>query len=374
MQEENLYRALKSCLIEFVVTNQDKTWTKRVLLLRDGLSGKFRYALEHARMLANRSGFVSINGIEVPHFAANYAYIVDRVVRLMRAHRRAEQRRSRNLRSVLAGITREQSVAHLWRLYFDKYPAYADFLEPNFENHSKKFSKQWSVATGLPASDWPGARLWSDHNPKPQRRGECKCVRQGLRVLFVGEQKWIECPVPHPSAQHSAEHLLVTYDAAVDKSIFSNGVVEILESAVMRDQLEHFILGFKSKEHRNSVTGYPQHLRAYEELYTATMRLTAADGQTSGATPKCLLELCEMAVLVCAVCCESCFSTTSACKRHGCCNISPPRLASLVMESHCYEWITTIGVKTEEKVTRGLGGHERTLSIEQWEGGRSEVS
>jgi hypothetical protein len=44
------------------------------------------------------------------------------------------------------------------------------------------------------------------------------------------------------------------------------------------------------------------------------------------------------------------------------------------MESHCYEWITTIGVKIEEKATRGLGGNERTLSIEQWEGRRSEVS
>ena len=56
------------------------------------------------------------------------------------------------------------------------------------------------------------------------------------------------------------------------------------------------------------------------------------------------------------------------------CNISPPRLASLVMESHCYEWVTTIGVKIKEKTTRGLGGNERTMSIEQWEGRRSEVS
>ena len=107
MQEEDLYTALKPCLIEFVVTNQDQTRSKRVLLLRGGASSKLRYALEHARLLANRCGFVSINGIEVPHFAANYAYIVDRVVQLMRAHRGAEQRRSRNLRSVLVGITRE---------------------------------------------------------------------------------------------------------------------------------------------------------------------------------------------------------------------------------------------------------------------------
>ena len=110
--------------------------------------------------------------------------------------------------------------------------------------------------------------------------------------------------MPHPSAQHNAEHLLVTYDAAVDKSIFSNGVVEILESPVMRDQLEHFILGFKSKEHRNSVTRYPQHLRAYEELYTATMTLTAADGQTSGTTPKCLFGLCgRLCLLIAAEVC-----------------------------------------------------------------------
>ena len=195
-------------------------------------------------------------------------------------------------------------MAHLWGLYFDKHPAYIDFLKPHFKNHSKKFSKQWSVATGLPASGWPGARLWSDHNPKPQRRGERKYFRQDLRVLFVGEQKWIGCPVPHSSAQHSAEHLLVTYDAAVDKYIFSNGVVDILETPIMRHLLEHFILGFKSKEHRNSVTRYPQHLRAYEELYTATMTLTAADGQTSGTTPKCLFGLCgRLCLLIAAEVC-----------------------------------------------------------------------
>jgi hypothetical protein len=94
----------------------------------------------------------------------------------------------------------------------------------------------------------------------------------------------VACPVPHPNAQHSAEYLLSTYDAAIEKSGFSKIVIEILECPEMRDQLENFILGFKSKEKKNLVTRYPEHLRAFKQLYTSVMTATAADGETSGAT------------------------------------------------------------------------------------------
>ena len=92
------------------------------------------------------------------------------------------------------------------------------------------------------------------------------------------------CPVPHPNSQHSAEYLLGTYDAAIEKTGFSEVVIEILECPEIKDQLEDFILGFKSNDKQNIITGYPQHLRAFKQVMTAT----AADGKTSGATSRLL--------------------------------------------------------------------------------------
>ena len=96
-----------------------------------------------------------------------------------------------------------------------------------------------------------------------------------------GIPKWIVCPVPHPSAELSARHLLQTYDATSDKRNFSNVVVNVMDSPLLRQQLGEFIDGFK-KVNMNEITGRPYHLRKYKELYTAIVVATAADSETTG--------------------------------------------------------------------------------------------
>ena len=104
------------------------------------------------------------------------------------------------------------------------------------------------------------------------------------KSMCADVKPWVECPVPHPSAYDSGVYLLSTYDAASDKSIFSQAVVSILESSVLRDQLEHFLLGFQ-RGHRSDITRYAPHLRKYRQLYTAIITTTGADSESIGELP-----------------------------------------------------------------------------------------
>jgi hypothetical protein len=144
-----------------------------------GAHGQYKDALYHARQLASHNAFqVSAGGKEVSTFGANYVYIVDRVLRLMADHRKGERRRSRNLRGVLADVAREQSIADLWQIYFDKEPTYNDIVRPGYKSKFKsKFIKQWCAATGGRAEEWPAAKLWTEHSQEP------KCYESDVRGL-----------------------------------------------------------------------------------------------------------------------------------------------------------------------------------------------
>jgi hypothetical protein len=79
----------------------------------------------------------------------------------------------------------------------------------------------------------------------------------------------------------TAAYLLKTYDATTDKSSLSNVVINVMDSPLLRRQLEEFIDGFK-KPNFNKITGRPYHLRKYQQLYTAIIVATGADSQTTG--------------------------------------------------------------------------------------------
>ena len=257
------------------------SWLARLYLLRGGCNGKFGEALSHARASANKQASVVVDGKILPLFAVNYAYIMNRTLRLMKEHRQDAETRSRNLRDVLAAVAREQDVSELWDLYYKKSPCYSDFVNPEYTCHSKRLVRLWCEHTGKPRSEYK--EQWSGHSLIPKKKGV---------------QKWITCPIPHPAAQHSAKFLLETYDALEDKCSVSKVVVGVLKSDTMREQLKQFIQGFK-KNNLNKITWRADHLRKYKELYTAIITATAADSQTTVKN-------------------ESCFSTTTRCKCQGC--------------------------------------------------------
>lgn len=153
--------------------------TKSIVMLRMTAHKGYANAVKHARLLAKQAEYdvdqecncVEVDGRRLPLFGVNYVYIIDRIQRLMALHRKTERRRSRNLRSVLAGISREQSVERLWQVYYDKHPSYSDMVKPEFKNNSAKFIKSWCRSTGLPPSDWPCAQLWTRHQVEPSRKG-----------------------------------------------------------------------------------------------------------------------------------------------------------------------------------------------------------